>query len=227
MTELEKKIGYTFENAGLLKHALTHSSYINEHHLVKQDCNERLEFLGDAILEMVSSEYFYHHYPEKMEGELSKLRASLVCEKSLADCARTIGLGSCIYMGKGMELSGGRESDAIISDAFEALIAAMFLDGGEKAARDLILTYVLNDIEDKILFTDSKTILQELLQEKGKQVTYELKSESGPEHMKVFEVEAVIDGRGYGIGSGHSKKQAQQNAAYETIRMIRKTDSCI
>ncbi len=227
MKKLEEKIGYTFKDKALLEHALRHSSYINEHALKKEDCNERLEFLGDSILEYVSSEFMFHAYPGKSEGDMSKLRAALVCENGLAQAARTIDLGSCLTLGKGMDAEGGREKDSIISDAFEALIAAIYLDGGMEPAKKLIYDYVLNDIEEKILFYDAKTALQEMIQSERKTAAYELIGESGPEHAKVFEAAAVINGKRYGTGKGRSKKQAEQAAAYETIRMIRNHTVCI
>ena len=223
MNKLEQAIGYEFRDIGLLNHASTHSSYINEHQLNKEDCNERLEFLGDSILEMVTSDYLYHAYPKTMEGELSKLRASIVCERALAKSAREIGLGEFLILGKGMELGGGRESDAITSDAFEAVLAALYLDGGLEEAKKLIDAHVLNHIEERLLFSDSKTSLQEILQEQGKQVRYELISESGPDHDKSFTVAAYVGDTLMGTGTGHNKKQAEQNAAYETINKIRNT----
>lgn len=227
MKKLEEKIGYSFKDPELLKHALRHSSYINEHALKKEDCNERLEFLGDSILEYVSSEYMYHAYPNSMEGDMSKLRAALVCENGLAQAARAIDLGSFMIMGKGMDAEGGRDKDSIISDAFEALIAALYLDGGMEPAKKLIYDYVLNDIEDKVLFYDAKTTLQEMIQGEKKTAAYELVGESGPEHSKMFESAVVIDGKRYGTGKGRSKKQAEQAAAYETIMMIRNQTVCI
>ena len=227
MKKLEETIGYSFKDPTLLEHALRHSSYINEHSLKKEDCNERLEFLGDSILEFVSSEYLFSTYPDRMEGYMSKLRAALVCENGLAQAARAIDLGSYMIMGKGMDAEGGREKESIISDAFEALIAALYLDGGLAPAKKLIYDYVLNDIEAKILFYDAKTTLQEMIQSDKKTASYELIGESGPEHMKTFEAAVVIDGKRFGTGKGRSKKQAEQAAAYETIMMIRNRPVCI
>lgn len=227
MKKLEETIGYSFKDPTLLEHALRHSSYINEHSLKKEDCNERLEFLGDSILEFVSSEYLFSTYPDRMEGDMSKLRAALVCENGLAQAARAIDLGSYMIMGKGMDAEGGREKESIISDAFEALIAALYLDGGLAPAKKLIYDYVLNDIEAKILFYDAKTALQEMIQSDKKTASYELIGESGPEHMKTFEAAVVIDGKRFGTGKGRSKKQAEQAAAYETIMMIRNHTVCI
>ena len=161
---LEERLGYTFRDKSLLDMALRHSSYVNEHHMKRIQCNERLEFLGDAVLEMVSSEFLYGLYPDKPEGELSKIRASLVCEPSLAFCAREIGLDHSLKLGKGEEHTGGRQRDSIISDALEATIGAIFLDGGITNAKEFILDHVLNDMDSKRLFYDSKTILQERVQ---------------------------------------------------------------
>ncbi len=227
MIELEDRIGYHFKNKELLTQALTHSSYINEHALSREACNERLEFLGDSIVEFVSSRYLYSHYPDEMEGRLSKMRSALVCEKGLADSARQICLGDYLILGNGMELGGGRLMESITSDAFEALVAAVFLDSGIEEAARIVETYVMDHMEEKVLFYDAKTILQEIVQEKGKQVTYELLEESGPDHSKHFRMNACIDGIPAGNGEGNSKKQAEQNAAYETILKIRNGLLCI
>ena len=216
--ELEKKLGYSFKNAGYLKQALCHSSYINEHHMKRTQCNERLEFLGDAVLELVSSEFLYGKFPEKTEGELSKLRASLVCEPSLAFCAREISLETYLLMGKGEDATGGRQRDSIISDALEAVIGAIFLDGGITNAKEFILKHVLNDMESKRLFFDSKTILQELVQGKDADpIRYVLVGEEGPAHDKTFFVEVYIGDVLKGKGQGHTKKHAEQKAAYMAL----------
>jgi len=175
--ELESIIGYQFEKPELLHQALTHSSFANEKHK-KQSDNERLEFLGDAVLELVSSEFLFKNHPEMNEGQMTKLRASLVCEQSLAACARQLELGSYLLLGNGEDLTGGRERDSILSDAWEALIGAMYLDGGFTNAKEFILKFVLTDIEHKKLFYDSKTMLQELIQNKyRKTLHYVLLSE--------------------------------------------------
>ena len=163
--ELEKKIGYRFHDTGLLRQALTHSSFSNEHRQGKSGCNERLEFLGDAVLEVISSEFLYTHYPRLPEGELTKKRASLVCEPALAYCARQFGLPEHLRLGKGEERSGGRGRDSIVSDATEALLGAIYLDGGFASAKEFVLTHILHDVEHMQLFYDSKTILQEMVQE--------------------------------------------------------------
>ena len=197
--ELEQKIGYVFKDKSLIERALMHSSYTNEKHLKKYECNERLEFLGDAVLELVSSAYLFNEFPKVSEGELTKTRASMVCEPSLAMCARDIGLGDYLLLGKGEEATGGRKRDSITSDAMEALIGAIYLDGGFTNAKEFIRHFILTDLEDKKLFYDSKTILQEIVQANMTgNVSYELIDEQGPDHNKIFEVEARIGGKSLG-----------------------------
>ena len=218
---LQKKIGYDFMDEGLLTHALTHSSYANEKGMEKSSNNERLEFLGDAVLELVSSEFLYHSYPKLPEGDLSKLRASLVCEPTLARCTDEIGLSDYLLLSKGEDATGGRHRDSIVSDAMEALIGAVFLDGGIEPAKELILRFVLTDIENKSLFYDSKTTLQEVVQaERTERIVYEIVGESGPDHAKVFEVEVRRGKEVLGRGKGSSKKAAEQQAAYEALLMM-------
>lgn len=218
----EEKIGYTFANPDLLVMALTHSSYSNEKRLKKQECNERLEFLGDAVLELISSEYIYQNNPTRPEGDLTRMRASYVCEPTLALCAREIGLGDFILLGRGEDLTGGRERDSILSDALEATIGAVYLDGGFAQAKEYIQRFILNDIEEKKLFYDSKTILQEIVQGKHQSMRYELQSESGPDHNKSFTVAVVIDGKEIAAASGRTKKKAEQSAAYQAILKLGK-----
>ncbi len=223
LKELEKKTGYTFKDFSLLEQAMMHSSYTNERHLPKYRCNERLEFLGDAVLELVSSEYLFNESPHTPEGELTKTRASMVCEPSLALCARDISLGDYLLLGKGEEATGGRLRDSVTSDAMEALIGAVYLDGGFTSAKEFIHRFILTDLEDKKLFYDSKTILQEMVQaQKSGEITYHLVSEQGPDHNKSFEVEVQIKGTGYGRGRGRTKKSAEQQAAYQAILKLRK-----
>ena len=222
MERLEQIIGYTFRNKKLLKQALTHSSYANEKKLGKLGCNERLEFLGDAVLELVSSDVLYAKFPQIPEGELTKKRASLVCEPSLAYCARQFDLPKYLLLGRGEDMTGGRMRDSIVSDATEALLGAIYLDGGFEKAREFVLKFILNDMEHKQLFYDSKTILQELVQEKGRQtVEYVLTKETGPDHNKQFSVDVLINGIPAGSGTGHTKKAAEQAAAYQAIRGYR------
>lgn len=220
---LEDRIGYHFGDMALLKQALTHSSFTNEQKINRTQDYERLEFLGDAVLELVSSEYLFHAHTELPEGELSKLRASLVCEPALAFCARDIELGSFLRLGRGEDLTGGRERESITSDAMEAVIGAIYLDGGMEPAADFIHRFILSDLEDKQLFYDSKSHLQELIQGVlRKEFRYEQVGESGPEHHKTFEVEVIMEEECLGRGSGRTKKAAEQQAAYEALLSLRK-----
>ena len=222
MEQLEQIIGYTFQNKKLLRQALTHSSYANEKKLGKLGCNERLEFLGDAVLELISSDFLYKKFPQIPEGELTKKRASLVCEPSLAYCAREFGLPEFLLLGKGENMTGGRNRDSIVSDATEALLGAIYLDGGFSNAKKFVLNFILNDIEHKQLFYDSKTILQEIVQADFKDpLTYELIREEGPDHNKSFRVEVVIGGEAFGCGIGRTKKAAEQEAAYQAILKLK------
>ena len=221
--DFQKQIGYQFQNSDYLMTALTHSSYANEYTLHKIEYNERMEFLGDAVLELVSSDFLYRNYPEMPEGKMSRKRASLVCEPALAYCAREIGLGAHLLLGHGEDLGGGRNRDSILSDALEAVIGAIYLDGGIEAARTFIMNNVLNDIEHKQLFTDSKTVLQEMLQKDHKeQISYEQTGASGPEHNRTFYVDVLLGDRVIGSGSGRTLKAAGQDAAYHAIIEIKK-----
>lgn len=218
LKELEGIIGYEFKNQRLLAHALTHSSYANEKHWDKTKCNERLEFLGDAVLELLSSDFLYKNYPTMPEGEMTKLRASLVCEPTLAFCAEDISLGEYLLLGKGEDLTGGRKRPSVVSDAMEAMIGAIYLDGGLANAKEFVHRFILNDIEHKQLFYDSKTILQEIVQAEFKEsLVYELLKEEGPDHNKTFEVCVKIGRRVIGRGTGRTKKAAEQVAAYHGI----------
>ena len=222
--ELEEIIGYHFKNKHYLTQALTHSSYANEKKLGKLGSNERLEFLGDAVLELISSDYLYARFTQIPEGELTKKRASLVCEPSLAYCAREFGLPQFLLLGKGEDMTGGRNRDSIVSDATEALLGAIYLDGGFANAKEFVLAHVLDDVEHKQLFYDSKTILQEMIQgEKGGDVSYVITGERGPDHDKCFEAEAYVGQRRIGSGSGRTKKAAEQQAAYDAICKIKKS----
>lgn len=220
--ELEEKISYHFHNRKLLYEALSHSSYANEHRYERFRDNERLEFLGDAVLELVSSDFLYHHYPQLQEGDLTKLRASLVCEPTLAMCAREFDLSKYVQLGKGEEHTGGRRRDSIISDALEALIGAIYLDGGLEPARSFIEQFILTDIEHKKLFYDSKTALQEIVQQgyRHESIRYVIVGEDGPDHAKTFRVEVEVGGRVVGKGSGSTKKSAEQEAAYQAIHTL-------
>ena len=222
LKELEKKIGYEFRDFSLLRRAMMHSSYTNEKHLPKFQCNERLEFLGDAVLELVSSEFLFLENPKISEGELTKTRAGMVCEPSLAFCARDLDLGNYLLLGRGEEATGGRERDSITSDAMEALIGAIYLDGGFTNAKEFIHRFILSDLEHKKLFFDSKTILQEIVQaDMGESITYRLVGEEGPDHNKAFRVEVRIGETCCGAGKGRTKKAAEQEAAYQAILKLK------
>ena len=220
---LEEKLGYEFKDREYLKLALTHSSYGNEVMLktAHGKNNERLEFLGDAVLELVSSEFLYTEYSHIPEGELSKLRASLVSEAPLADCARTIELDKYILLGRGEKQNHGEQRDSILSDAYEAVIGAIYLDGGIDEAKKFVRRYVLADIEHKKRFYDAKTELQVIVQERFQCTPeYVVINESGPAHEKEFTLSCRIKGEEYGVGVGRSKKAAQQQAAYMAIMKL-------
>ncbi|MCC8067443.1 MAG: ribonuclease III [Clostridiales bacterium] len=222
LSEFQKKTGYFFQNTDLLFQALSHSSYANEHRAENMHDNERLEFLGDAVLELISSDFLYHQYPDLKEGQLTKLRASLVCEPTLALCAKEFDLSSYLLLGKGEENTGGRTRNSIVSDALEAVIGAIYLDGGLKPARAFTERFILTDIEHKKLFFDSKTVLQEIVQQNCSHdnIRYVIVGEDGPDHAKVFRVEVEIGGTVAGRGSGSTKKAAEQEAAYQAIQTL-------
>ncbi len=222
---LEGNIKYHFDDPSLLFHALTHSSYANEMRLEKEKNNERLEFLGDAVLELVTSETVYKEYKELNEGDLTKLRASIVCEQTLSICARDLKIGDYVLLGKGEDSSGGRNRDSILSDTLEAIIGAIYLDGGFTNAKEFIKSFILADIKDKKLFFDSKTILQEIVQNDNhnkQKLRYKLVSEEGPDHNKTFTVAVCIGNDEISCGSGRTKKAAEQEAAYQAIQILRK-----
>lgn len=222
LKEFQQTIGYEFKNEALLFEALSHSSFANESK-EKRQSNERLEFLGDSVLSIVVSDYLFENYRDLPEGELTKTRATLVCEKTLHSFARSINLGSYIMLGKGEEATGGHERPSIIADAFEAVIAAIYLDGGLDAARKHILKFLPKDVKSAVAkaYDDYKTILQEIIQKNPEEkVEYYLVSESGPDHNKSFTVQVRLNSNVIGEGTAKSKKQAEQLAAKEALKLM-------
>ncbi len=222
MKSLEEKLQYRFKNQKLLINALTHSSYANE----ARDgisSNERLEFLGDSVLSIVVSEYIYKKFKNLPEGELTKLRASLVCEKSLCQFSRELEIGKYLRLGKGEEKGGGRERDSILADAFEAVLAAIYIDGGFEVAKNYVMRFITDELKhtDDEVFKDYKTALQEIIQRNPEEtVSYILTGESGPDHDKLFEVEVRLNSNIIGKGVGKNKKQAEQFAAKEALHLM-------
>jgi ribonuclease-3 len=222
INELEKAIGYQFRNITLLQNALSHSSYANERWHDSLKSNERLEFLGDSVLGMLVAEHLYHTFPNRPEGELTRMRADMVCEKSLAMVANRLDLGRHLMLGKGEETGGGRNRDSILADAVESVLAACYLDGGMDAAVQFVRKFILVNVPvTKLHNTDYKTALQELVQQKKNQViAYRLVGESGPDHDKQFQVELTLNGEVVGVGTGSSKKRAEQAAAQSAIEKL-------
>jgi len=220
--ELETAIGYRFRNISLLQNALTHSSYANERWHNSLLSNERLEFLGDSVLGMLVADYLYRTFPNRPEGELTRMRADMVCEQTLAAVADRIGLGQHLMLGHGEEQGGGRNRNSILADAMESVIAACFLDGGLEAARKVVQQFILVEVPvTKLHNADYKTQLQELVQQKKNQVlSYALVGQSGPDHDKKFDVEVMLNGSVVGSGSGSSKKRAEQDAARVAIENL-------
>lgn len=219
---IEQNIQYTFNNKALIKQALSHSSFINEMKRTGIESYERLEFLGDAVLELITSEFLYENYKDLTEGQLTKLRASIVCEFTLSSVAEQLHFGDYVLLSKGEEITGGRNRSSILCDLFESVLGAIYLDGGMIPARKYAHTFLLTDIESKSLFYDAKTTLQEMVQKNGKGiVTYELLEESGPDHHKKFITEVLVDGVRIAKGEGSSKKNAQQMAAYKALLTLR------
>ena len=218
MKQLQQKIGYTFKNEQLLKAAFIHSSYVNENKGKVKESNERLEFLGDSVLGFISAENLYLNNPDTPEGDLSRKRASLVCEKSLYETAKELDFGSYMLLGKGEEMGGGRQRSSILADAVEAVIAAMYLDGGIEPAKKFVLKYVLSNNADT---GDYKTQLQELVQREKEQVLeYRMSGQSGPDHDKRFDFQVLLNGDVVGEGSGRTKKEAEQMAAKAAIKNL-------
>lgn len=219
---LEHNIGYTFQNKNLLKQAMSHSSFINEMKRTDWESYERLEFLGDAVLELITSEYLYHNYKDMPEGKLTKLRASIVCEFTLSSVSKVLQLGDYVLLSKGEESTGGRMRSSILCDLFESVLGAIYLDGGMEPAKKYVHTFLLTDIQHKTLFYDAKTTLQEMVQKDGKGVvTYRIVSEEGPDHNKKFLTEVLVDDVPIAQGEGKSKKNAQQMAAYHAILKLK------
>lgn len=220
--DLEEAIGYRFSNITLLQNALTHSSYANERWHDSNKSNERLEFLGDSILGMLVAEHLYKSFPDRPEGELTRMRADMVCETSLAAVAAKVELGRHLLLGHGEEQGGGRTRPSILADAVESVIAASFLDGGMAAAEGIVRRFVLCNVPvSKLQNADYKTALQELVQQKKNQtLSYRLAGETGPDHDKVFTAEVLLNGQILGQGTGSSKKRAEQNAARAAIEIL-------
>lgn len=219
--QFQEKIGYRFKDESLLFEALSHSSYANENKKTRNS-NERLEFLGDSVLSIVVSDHIFEHYKHLPEGELTKMRASLVCEKALFEFSKKIDLGSYIFLGKGEEMTGGRTRPSIVSDAFEAVIAAIYLDGGMEIVSQYILSFLPENITpDFSVFHDYKTALQEVIQRNPEEkIEYHLKGESGPDHNKQFTVQVLLNSNVIGEGTGRSKKTAEQLAAKEALSLM-------
>jgi ribonuclease-3 len=222
VSEFESIIKYEFDNKEYIIEALTHSSYSNEHK--NFSFNERLEFLGDSVLGIIISDYLFNNEKDLPEGELTKLRANIVCEESLNEAAKNINLGSHMLFGKGEEATGGRERVSILADAFEAIIAAVYLDGGIERAKEFVLNFMKNIIDDSIrgkIFRDYKTHLQEVLQSRGQvNISYEIVDEKGPDHNKTFIMQVISNKNILGTGEGKSKKEAEQAAAKQAIRRM-------
>lgn len=225
LTEFQSIIGYKFNDEKLLKTALTHSSYSNENRAKKIKFNERLEFLGDSVLSLVVSRYIFENYPDLPEGKLTKIRASVVCEHSLWECSLNIELGKFLILGHGEEITGGRNRMSILADAFEAVIAAIYLDGGFNVAREWVLGQLYDSITRAVrgnYFKDYKTTLQEFVQAyRHEKIEYQVVDESGPDHKKTFVVEVSLDGKVFGRGEGNSKKRAEQSAAQYALLSLK------
>lgn len=219
---MKKKLNYSFKDKSLLQNALTHSSYANEKHC-RNGSNERLEFLGDAVLSIIVAEYIYKSYPDLPEGELTKLRASLVCEKALCSFSKQLGIGDYLKLGRGEIINGGAERPSILADAFEAVLAAIYLDTGMEAAKRHVMRFILPELNhtDEDVFKDYKTSLQEIIQRNPEErLSYVLIGESGPDHNKKFTVEVHLNSNVIGTGTGSSKKHAEQDAAKQALRLM-------
>ena len=221
LDRLQSIIGYTFTDKGILKQALIHPSYSGEMHMQRFESNQRLEFLGDAVLELVTSEYLYTEHPQTEEGELTKKRSSLVFEAALNECAKNIGLGDYIYLGRGEDAGGGREKPSILSDTFEAVIGAIYLDGGFEEAKRFIHSFVIDKIDEMSLLRDGKSLIQKYVQKDPEAVLeYKLEEVAEPGHPERFKAQLFINGRYISEGRGQSKKHAEQNAAVAACRKL-------
>ena len=224
MQELEKKLNYAFRNPALLDEALNHSSYANEHRAAHMKSNERLEFLGDSVLGFVTAEFLFSRHPDLPEGDLTRIRAALVCEQSLYEVAKKLDLGSYLKLGRGEEAGGGRERTSILADAMEAIFAAVYLDGGVAEASALIHRVLLDVEREEVVKErrrDYKTALQELVQRQvGQELTYQMVGEQGPDHAKIFQAEVLLNGEPLGSGFGRSKKEAEQSAAKAALKTL-------
>lgn len=222
MNNFEKNLGYKFNNRKLLENALTHSSFANENRN-SLSSNERLEFLGDSVLSIIVSDYIYNKFPDMPEGKLTKLRASLVCEQTLCKFSKELGMGEALRFGKGEMLSGGAERPSILADAFEATLAAIYIDGGMEPAKKHVLRFIKQELEHHTdtAVKDYKTVLQEIIQKNPEEkISYVLVNESGPEHDKMFEFEVKLNSNTIGKGKGKSKKQAEQMAAKQALQLM-------
>lgn len=224
MEDLDKlmdALGYHFKDASLLRHALTHPSYSNENGDPKEASNQRLEFLGDAVLELISSVFLFNRKPVLQEGVMTKVRAALVCEPTLAIAARKVDLGDYIILGKGEAREGINKRDSVLSDAFESVIGAIYLDGGYAPAEKFVQSLVLCDIENASLYRDAKTVLQEYCSQNRIELNYEILEESGPCHDRFFRIAVFLNGEQFGEGQGSSKKKGEQGAAYQALIRIK------
>lgn len=221
LDKLQDMLGYHFRDASLLQHALTHPSYSNEMGEPREDSNQRLEFLGDAVLELSSSVFLYNSRPIVQEGVMTKVRAALVCEPTLAEAARKVHLGDYILLGRGEAQEEINERDSVISDAFESVIGAIYLDGGFRPADEFIRRLVLADVEKAGLYRDAKTVLQEYASQQRLDLKYQLLSESGPDHDRNYQVSVSLNDQEYGTGAGSSKKKAEQQAAFQALMRIK------
>ena len=221
MDALEEKLGYCFRDRRLLEHAMTHSSYANEHRGTGLTSNERLEFLGDSVLGVAVADYLFRRHPDMPEGELTRTRAALVCEGSLYEAAKSLDLGRCLRLGKGEDAGGGRKRPSILADAMEAVLAAVYLDGGMEAVGPIIRALILNKEQEKAADRDYKTVLQELIQRKpGRTIQYRLVGETGPDHRRIFVTEVSVDGVSAGRGEGRTKKESEQMAAKAALEKL-------